>query len=121
MSNKLFTLNNTTQTLGKLFPALLICTPAVAFSATIEQSTSVPQVFSDDAEYIIKKDVTISSAGSEAAVSVSGFTVTNTTNQGNISGTEIGLDINTGAQRVVISNDSGATISSTTTNAVNIQ
>ncbi len=121
MSNNFFRLNHTTKTLGKIFPALLICTPAVAFSATIDQSTSVPQDFSADAEYIINKNVTISSAGSEAAVSVSGFAIDNVTNKGNISGTGTGLDINTGAQRVVINNDSGATISSTTANAVNIQ
>ncbi|WP_235423145.1 hypothetical protein [Enterobacter hormaechei] len=96
MSKKFFKLNNTTKTLGKIFPALLICTPAVAFSAIIDQSTSVPQDFSADAEYVINKDVTISSAGSEAAVSVTGFTTTTTTNYGNISGTGNGLDINTG-------------------------
>ncbi len=121
MSNKFFTLNNTTQSLGKIFPALLICTPAVAFSATIEQSTSVPQTFSDDAEYVINKDVTITSAGSEAAVTVSGFTVTKATNQGNISGTGNGLDINTGAQHVEVNNEEGATITSTTGTAVNIE
>ena len=95
MSNKPSQLNNTTKTLGKIFPALLICTPAVAFSATIDQSTSVPQDFSADAEYVINKDVTISSADSEAAVSVTGFTINNITNEGNISGRETGLDINT--------------------------
>ncbi|PJG76983.1 autotransporter outer membrane beta-barrel domain-containing protein, partial [Klebsiella pneumoniae] len=121
MSKKFFKLNNTTKTLGKIFPALLICTPAVAFSAIIDQSTSVPQDFSADAEYVINKDVTISSAGSEAAVSVTGFTTTTTTNYGNISGTGNGLDINTGEQRILINNDIGATISSTTANAVNIQ
>ncbi|ENE9391760.1 MULTISPECIES: hypothetical protein [Enterobacter cloacae complex] len=121
MSNKPSQLNNTTKTLGKIFPALLICTPAVAFSATIDQSTSVPQDFSADAEYVINKDVTISSADSEAAVSVTGFTTTNATNNGNISGTGNGLNINTGVQRIVINNDIGATISSTTANAVNIQ
>lgn len=121
MSNKFFKLNNTTQTLGKIFPALLIFTPTVAFSATIEQSTSVPQHFSVDAEYIINKDVTISSADSEAAVSISGFTITNATNNGNISGTGNGLDINTSVQRIVINNGIGANISSTTANAVNIQ
>ncbi|HCR0055265.1 TPA: autotransporter outer membrane beta-barrel domain-containing protein, partial [Enterobacter hormaechei] len=121
MSNKPSQLNNTTKTLGKIFPALLICTPAVAFSATIDQSTSVPQDFSADAEYVINKDVTISSADSEAAVSVTGFTTTNATNNGNISGTGNGLDINTIEQRIVINNNFGATISSTTANAVNIQ
>lgn len=121
MSNKFFKLNNTTKTLGKIFPALLIFTPTVAFSATIEQSTSVPQDFSVDAEYIINKDVTISSADSEAAVSISGFTITNATNNGNISGTGNGLDINTSVQRIVINNGIGANISSTTANAVNIQ
>lgn len=121
MSNKPSQLNNTTKTLGKIFPALLICTPAVAFSATIDQSTSVPQDFSADAEYVINKDVTISSADSEAAVSVTGFTTTNATNNGNISGTGNGLNINTGVQRIVINNDIGATISATTANAVNIQ
>ncbi|HGU9819658.1 TPA: autotransporter outer membrane beta-barrel domain-containing protein [Enterobacter chuandaensis] len=121
MSNKFFKLNNTTKTLGKLFPALLMCTPAVVFSATIDQSTSVPQDFSADSEYIISKDVTISSAGNESGVSVTGFNVTAVTNNGNISGTGNGLDINTGAQRVVINNKSGATISSTNGNAVNVQ
>ncbi|HHK9529596.1 TPA: autotransporter outer membrane beta-barrel domain-containing protein, partial [Enterobacter hormaechei] len=121
MSNKRFNLNNTTKTLGKIFPALLICTPVVAFSATIDQSTSVPQNFSTDTEYVINQDVTISSADSEAAVSVSGFTINNATNNGNISGTGNGLNINTGVQSVVINNSIGATISSTTANAVNIQ
>ncbi|HCM9212199.1 TPA: autotransporter outer membrane beta-barrel domain-containing protein [Enterobacter roggenkampii] len=121
MSNKFFKLNNTTKTLGKIFPALLIFTPTVAFSATIEQSTSVPQDFSVYAEYIINKDVTISSVDSEAAVSISGFTITNATNNGNISGTGNGLDINTSVQRIVINNGIGANISSTTANAVNIQ
>ena len=121
MSKKFFKLNNTTKTLGKIFPALLICTPAVAFSAIIDQSTSVPQDFSADAEYVINQDVTISSADSEAAVSVSGFKVNNATNNGNISGTGNGLNINTGVQSVVINNGIGATISSTTANAVNIK
>nr|WP_309164657.1 hypothetical protein [Enterobacter kobei] len=121
MRNKIFKLNKTTKTLGNIFPALLIFTPVVAFAGTISQSTSVPQDFSADAEYVINKDVTISSAGSESAVSVTGINVTSTTNKGNISGKGNGLDINTGAQRVIIHNESGATISSTTANAVNVQ
>ncbi|EPR3268462.1 autotransporter outer membrane beta-barrel domain-containing protein, partial [Enterobacter hormaechei] len=121
MSNKPSQLNNTTKTLGKIFPALLICTPAVAFSATIDQSTSVPQDFSADAEYVINKDVTISSADSEAAVSVTGFTINNITNEGNISGRETGLDINTAAQRVVVNNEEGAAITSKSATAISIE
>ncbi len=52
MSNKHFRLNKTTKTLGSLFPALLLFTPAVAFASTIDQSTSIPQNFSTDAEYV---------------------------------------------------------------------
>ena len=100
MSNKHFRLNKTTKTLGSLFPALLLFTPAVAFASTIDQSTSIPQNFSTDAEYVINKDVTITSSGNEAAVSVNGIDVSNVENMGNISGYGNGLDISTGAQRL---------------------
>lgn len=121
MSNKNFRLNKTTKTLGSLFPALLLFTPAVAFASTIDQSTSIPQNFSTDAEYVINKDVTITSSGNEAAVSVTGFNVKTVTNQGNISGMENGLEINTRAQHVIINNDLNANITSTTGNAINIE
>lgn len=120
MSNKHFRLNKTTKTLGSLFPALLLFTPAVAFASTIDQSTSIPQNFSTDAEYVINKDVTITSSGNEAAVSVNGIDVSNIENMGNISGYGNGLDISTGAQRLVVNNEEGATISSTSATGVNI-
>lgn len=120
MSNKHFRLNKTTKTLGSLFPALLLFTPAVAFASTIDQSTSIPQNFSTDAEYVINKDVTITSSGNEAAVSVNGIDVSNVENMGNISGYGNGLDISTGAQRLVVNNEEGATISSTSATGVNI-
>ena len=120
MSNKNFRLNKTTKTLGSLFPALLLFTPAVAFASTIDQSTSIPQNFSTDAEYVINKDVTITSSGNEAAVSVNGIDVSNVENMGNISGYGNGLDISTGAQRLVVNNEEGATISSTSATGVNI-
>ncbi|MDR9963865.1 hypothetical protein KIF59_12475 [Enterobacter cloacae subsp. cloacae] len=69
--------------------------------------------FSADTEYVINKDVTISSSSNKAAVSVSGIDVTSVTNKGNISGAANGLDINTGAQRVVDENETGTAISST--------
>lgn len=120
MSNKHFRLNKTTKTLGSLFPALMLFTPAVAFASTIDQSTSIPQNFSTDAEYVINKDVTITSSGNEAAVSVNGIDVSNVENMGNISGYGNGLDISTGAQRLVVNNEEGATISSTSATGVNI-
>ena len=120
MSNKHFRLNKTTKTLGSLFPALLLFTPAVAFASTIDQSTSIPQNFSTDAEYVINKDVTITSSGNEAALSVNGIDVSNVENMGNISGYGNGLDISTGAQRLVVNNEEGATISSTSATGVNI-
>ena len=120
MSNKYFVLNRTTITLGKIFPALLIFTPMMASAGTIDQSTSVPQEFNIDSEYIINKDVTISSSGASAAVSATGIAVTSIKNMGNISGTGNGLDIDTGAQRLVVENKSAATISSTNGNAVNV-
>lgn len=120
MSNKHFRLNKTTKTLGSLFPALLLFTPAVAFASTIDQSTSIPQNFSTDTEYVINKDVTITSSGNEAAVSVNGIDVSNVENMGNISGYGNGLDISTGAQRLVVNNEEGATISSTSATGVNI-
>ncbi|MFY0855094.1 autotransporter outer membrane beta-barrel domain-containing protein, partial [Enterobacter roggenkampii] len=100
--------------------ALLLFTPAVAFASTIDQSTSIPQNFSTDAEYVINKDVTITSSGNEAAVSVNGIDVSNVENMGNISGYGNGLDISTGAQRLVVNNEEGATISSTSATGVNI-
>lgn len=106
--------------LGRLFPALLAFTPAITTAGTIDQSTSAPQDFSADTEYVINNDVTISSSNNDAAVSVSGINVTSVTNKGNISGTANGLYVNTGAQRVVVTNEAGATISSTEANAVNI-
>ncbi|BBV90243.1 hypothetical protein STW0522ENT66_06700 [Enterobacter roggenkampii] len=120
MSNKHFRLNKTTKTLGSLFPALLLFTPAVAFASTIDQSTSIPQNFSTDSEYVINKDVTITSSENEAAVSVNGIDVSNVENMGNISGYGNGLDISTGAQRLVVNNEEGATISSTSATGVNI-
>lgn len=121
MSNIRIELNRTTRMLGRLFPAILAFTPAITSAGIIEQSTSVPQDFSADTEYVINKDVTISSSSNKAAVSVSGIDVTSVTNKGNISGAANGLDINTGAQRVIITNETGATISSTEANAVNIE
>lgn len=121
MSNIRIELNRTTRMLGRLFPAILAFTPAITSAGIIEQSTSVPQDFSADTEYVINKDVTISSSSNKAAVSVSGIDVTSVTNKGNISGAANGLDINTGAQRVVVENEAGATISSTSANAVNVE
>ncbi|TKK17879.1 autotransporter outer membrane beta-barrel domain-containing protein [Enterobacter cancerogenus] len=95
-------------------------TPMLASAGTIDQSTSVPQEFSADAEYTVNKDVTISSAGPAAAVTVSGIMVSNITNRGNISGFADGMSINTGAQSITVNNEVGATISSRTGNAVNI-
>ncbi len=121
MSNKHFELNRTTKTLARIFPALLMLTPIVVSAATIDQSTSEPQDFSVDAEYVINRDVTISSAESTPAVSVSGMNVKKITNEGNIAGTGIGLDINIEGQSVEINNNENAIISSATDNAVNVQ
>ncbi|HCT4454827.1 TPA: autotransporter outer membrane beta-barrel domain-containing protein [Klebsiella aerogenes] len=121
MSNKHFELNRTTKTLARIFPALLMLTPIVVSAATIDQSTSEPQDFSVDAEYVINRDVTISSAESTPAVSVSGMNVKKITNEGNIAGTGIGLDINIEGQSVEINNNENAIISSETDNAVNMQ
>ncbi|EPM4187058.1 TPA: autotransporter outer membrane beta-barrel domain-containing protein [Klebsiella aerogenes] len=121
MSNKHFELNRTTKTLARIFPALLMLTPIVVSAATIDQSTSEPQDFSVDAEYVINRDVTISSAESTPAVSVSGMNVKKITNEGNIAGTGIGLDINIEGQSVETNNNENAIISSATDNAVNVQ
>jgi hypothetical protein len=53
-------------------------------------------------------------------VSVNGIDVSNVENMGNISGYGNGLDISTGAQRLVVNNEEGATISSTSATGVNI-
>lgn len=120
MKVKRLELNRITQLLGRLFPALLVFTPIISSAGTIDQSTSAPQDFSADTEYVINKDITVSSSGDLAAVSASGFKVSSITNNGNISGTSNGLDINTSAQPLDINNNAGATISSATKNAVNI-
>lgn len=121
MSNKHFELNRTTKTLARIFPALLMFTPIVVGAATIDQSTSAPQDFSADSEYVINRDVTVSSADNTPAVSVSGMNVEKVTNEGNIAGAGIGLDINIDAQSVEINNNENAIISSATDNAVNVQ
>lgn len=121
MSNKHFELNRTTKTLARIFPALLMLTPIVVGAATIDQSTSTPQDFSADSEYVINRDVTVSSADNTPAVSVSGINVEKVTNEGNIAGAGIGLDININAQSVEINNNENAIISSATDNAVNVQ
>ncbi|MEW8992750.1 MAG: autotransporter outer membrane beta-barrel domain-containing protein, partial [Klebsiella aerogenes] len=121
MSNKHFELNRTTKTLARIFPALLMLTPIVVGAATIDQSTSAPQDFSADSEYVINRDVTVSSADNTPAVSVSGMNVKKITNEGNIAGTGIGLDINIEGQSVEINNNENAIISSATDNAVNVQ
>ncbi|WP_213794619.1 autotransporter family protein [Klebsiella aerogenes] len=121
MSNKHFELNRTTKTLARIFPALLMFTPIVVSAGTIDQSTSVPQNFSTDTEYAISRDVTVSSADNTPAVSVSGMNVKKVTNEGNIAGTGIGLDINIEGQSVKINNNENAIISSATDNAVNVQ
>ncbi|MGR7565218.1 autotransporter family protein [Klebsiella aerogenes] len=121
MSNKHFELNRTTKTLARIFPTLLMVTPIVVSAATIDQSTSVPQDFSADTEYVINRDVTVSSTENTPAVSVSGMNVKKITNDGNISGMGIGLDINIDGQSVEINNNENAIISSKTDNAVNMQ
>ncbi|MGR7092682.1 autotransporter family protein [Klebsiella aerogenes] len=121
MSNKHFELNRTTKTLARIFPTLLMVTPIVVSAATIDQSTSVPQDFSADTEYVINRDVTVSSTENTPAVSVSGMNVKKITNDGNISGMGIGLDINIDGQSVEINNNENAIISSETDNAVNMQ
>ncbi|EOD8954447.1 autotransporter outer membrane beta-barrel domain-containing protein [Klebsiella aerogenes] len=121
MSNKHFELNRTTKMLARIFPALLMLTPIVVGAATIDQSTSAPQDFSADNEYVINRDVTVSSADNTPAVSVSGMNVEKVTNEGNISGAGIGLDINIDTQSVEINNNENAIISSATDNAVNVQ
>ncbi len=121
MSNKHFELNRTTKTLARIFPTLLMVTPIVVSAATIDQSTSVPQDFSADTEYVINRDVTVSSTENTPAVSVSGMNVKKITNDGNISGMGIGLNINIDGQSVEINNNENAIISSETDNAVNMQ
>lgn len=121
MSNKHFELNRTTKTLARIFPTLLMVTPIVVSAATIDQSTSVPQDFSADTEYVINRDVTVSSTENTPAVSVSGMKVKKITNDGNISGMGIGLNINIDGQSVEINNNENAIISSETDNAVNMQ
>ncbi|MGR7462439.1 autotransporter family protein [Klebsiella aerogenes] len=121
MSNKHFELNRTTKTLARIFPTLLMVTPIVVNAATIDQSTSVPQDFSADTEYVINRDVTVSSTENTPAVSVSGMNVKKITNDGNISGMGIGLNINIDGQSVEINNNENAIISSETDNAVNMQ
>ncbi|WP_188002839.1 autotransporter family protein [Klebsiella aerogenes] len=121
MSNKHFELNRTTKTLARIFPTLLMVTPIVVSAATIDQSTSVPQDFSADTEYVINRDVTVSSTENTPAVSVSGMNVKKITNDGNISGMGIGLNINIDGQSVEINNNENAIISSATDNAVNVQ
>ncbi|MGR7381449.1 autotransporter family protein [Klebsiella aerogenes] len=121
MSNKYFELNRTTKTLARIFPTLLMVTPIVVSAATIDQSTSVPQDFSADTEYVINRDVTVSSTENTPAVSVSGMNVKKITNDGNISGMGIGLDINIDGQSVEINNNENAIILSETDNAVNMQ
>ncbi|HBZ4246841.1 TPA: autotransporter outer membrane beta-barrel domain-containing protein [Klebsiella aerogenes] len=96
-------------------------TPIVVSAATIDQSTSVPQDFSADTEYVINRDVTVSSTENTPAVSVSGMNVKKITNDGNISGMGIGLNINIDGQSVEINNNENAIISSATDNAVNVQ
>ncbi|AWD01681.1 autotransporter outer membrane beta-barrel domain-containing protein [Klebsiella aerogenes] len=96
-------------------------TPIVVSAATIDQSTSVPQDFSADTEYVINRDVTVSSTENTPAVSVSGMNVKKITNDGNISGMGIGLNINIDGQSVEINNNENAIISSETDNAVNMQ
>ncbi|HCC8069856.1 TPA: autotransporter outer membrane beta-barrel domain-containing protein [Klebsiella aerogenes] len=121
MSNKHFELNRTTKTLARIFPTLLMVTPIVVSAATIDQSTSVPQDFSADTEYVINRVVTVSSTENTPAVSVSGMNVKKITNDGNISGMGIGLNINIDGQSVEINNNENAIISSETDNAVNMQ
>ncbi|HCR0221398.1 TPA: autotransporter outer membrane beta-barrel domain-containing protein [Klebsiella aerogenes] len=121
MSNKHFELNRTTKMLARIFPTLLMVTPIVVNAATIDQSTSVPQDFSADTEYVINRDVTVSSTENTPAVSVSGMNVKKITNDGNISGMGIGLNINIDGQSVEINNNENAIISSETDNAVNMQ
>ncbi|WP_171829919.1 autotransporter family protein [Klebsiella aerogenes] len=121
MSNKHFELNRTTKTLARIFPTLLMVTPIVVSAATIDQSTSVPQDFSADTEYVINRDVTVSSTENTPAVSVSGMNVKKITNDGNISGMGLGLNINIDGQSVEINNNENAIISSETDNAVNMQ
>lgn len=121
MSNKHFELNRTTKMLERIFPTLLMVTPIVVNAATIDQSTSVPQDFSADTEYVINRDVTVSSTENTPAVSVSGMNVKKITNDGNISGMGIGLNINIDGQSVEINNNENAIISSETDNAVNMQ
>ncbi|HBQ8026346.1 TPA: autotransporter outer membrane beta-barrel domain-containing protein [Klebsiella aerogenes] len=121
MSNKHFELNRTTKTLARIFPTLLMVTPIVVSAAIIDQSTSVPQDFSADTEYVINRDVTVSSTENTPAVSVSGMNVKKITNDGNISGMGIGLNINIDGQSVEINNNENAIISSKTDNAVNMQ
>ena len=112
MSDKHHILNRTTQLLGKLFPVLLVFTPIISHAATIDQSTSVPQDFSSESEYIINKNVTISSLDNVAAVTVSGMDVTSVTNNGKITAKADGLDINTkeGANKQVISSQADSLI-----------
>ncbi|EKJ9784906.1 autotransporter outer membrane beta-barrel domain-containing protein [Klebsiella aerogenes] len=121
MSNKHFELNRTTKTLARIFPTLLMVTPIVVSAAIIDQSTSVPQDFSADTEYVINRDVTVSSTENTPAVSVSGMNVKKITNDGNISGMGVGLNINIDGQSVEINNNENAIISSKTDNAVNMQ
>lgn len=121
MSNKHFELNRKTKTLARIFPTLLMVTPIVVSAAIIDQSTSVPQDFSADTEYVINRDVTVSSTENTPAVSVSGMNVKKITNDGNISGMGIGLNINIDGQSVEINNNENAIISSKTDNAVNMQ
>jgi len=121
MKSTVLQLNKITKSLGNIFPALFLFTPLMATAEIITDSTTNALNFSADQTYTVNENVIISPTTSTPAVTIENSVVTNVENRGTISGAGDGMHITTGGQNLQISNKEGATISSTSANAITVQ
>lgn len=124
MNNRPLQLNKTTKSLKSLFPALsaLIAFSPLMVSAetTISGSTDTAQLFSSDNAYIIPEGISITPGTNEPSVTISGSTVTNVWNRGEIRGAGDGLLVTTGGQTLEINNEQNAMIKSIGGNGITV-
>lgn len=124
MKSKNLQLNKTTRSLKTVFPALsalIVFTPfMVSAETTISGSTDVPQIFSSDNAYIIPEGISITNSTPGPSVTISEDVVRSFTNNGLVTGVGDGLFIATDSQRVVVTNNENAQITSTAANGITV-
>lgn len=120
MNNIITELNTITKSLYRIFPTLLVISPLIASAATIDESKTSTQDFSQDQSYIINEGVSISTSTSDPAVRVSGDVTSSIENYGTIAAEGDGISIESMKQGSNLDNKAGASITSSNSNGITV-